>query len=99
MSSDFLIGQTVRIPLTVTELSSNDLSDPSGITLKIRKPDQTLIVLTYGTDDALVKQSTGHYHADQVLNQPGNWLWRWEATAPNAGAVEGKLHVQASRVL
>ena len=99
MSHDFILGATARLPVTITALVGNTMADPGGLVLKIRKPDQALVTLTYGTDAALVKASVGLYYVDVLLDQAGRWKWRWEASAPNTGVVEGWLEVRPSIVL
>ncbi len=95
MSTEFLIGTTVSLPVTVTNYKSHALADTDSVVLKIRKPDATLATLTYGTDVAVVKAGPGEYYADVQLNQVGHWHWRYEASNP----AEGSLRVTDSLVL
>ena len=52
-----------------------------------------------GTDAIIVRDSQGAYHADIPLTAPGQWAYRWECVAPHAGAAEGVITVQKSRVI
>ncbi len=96
---DFMIGDTARIPVNVTSVATSLIADPGGLLIRIKKPDGTVTVVTYGSDAALIKDSVGNYHVDQLLDQAGLWRWRWEATAPNQGVVEGALNVIKSAVI
>ena len=95
----FIVGTTTRITTGIIGLSNNLPADPTGLALKIREPDKTLTTLTFGVDNALVKDSVGNYHADVLLDQSGVWHWRWEASGANSGVAEGTLTVLASKVL
>ena len=36
-------------------------------------------VLTYGIDAALVKEATGKYYVDLLLDEAGLWKWRYDS--------------------
>lgn len=97
--SDYMLGAKVRISVAITDVVSNQLADPSELVLKIRPPKGGLNTLTYGVDAALVRAGVGLYNAEIDLTMSGYWRWRWEASAPNAGVVEGILNVNRSGVL
>ncbi len=90
-------GQVARLTLAVADLAGA-ASDPGAVQLKIKAPDATLVVYTYGVDSELVRDSLGKFHADIPLPAAGQWAYRWELTTPNAGAAEGTLHVRNSYV-
>ncbi len=53
----------------------------------------------YGTDAALVKDSTGHYHIDLAASLEGTWKYRWKALTISdtaAGADEGEYFILTS---
>lgn len=72
-------------------------ADPGGLTLKVRVPSGTITTHAYGSG-VLVKDAAGAYHADIALDESGQYLWRFEATAPDAGADQGFFEVQASLI-
>lgn len=97
MADEYLIGEYTRLSVVVTN-TAGTAADPGSLTLRLRQPDGTALAYDYGTDAEVIKDSTGHYHADIALDQAGVWLWRWQSDPPNAGADEGELHVQASKL-
>src|SRR5207247_4798970 len=61
------------------------------------KPEatQTITVLVYAVDVAVVKDSTGNYHVDLDTSvSGGTWDWRWEGLVTNQAAKEGKFYVR-----
>lgn len=98
MVDRYLIGQVVRISVAATDADAT-AADPGGLALLVKSPDGTITTYTYGTAAEVVRTATGAYHADIALDTAGTWRWRWEATAPNAGADEGALTVLASKVV
>jgi len=59
-------------------------ADPTTVTFRLKKPDETVIVYVYGTDAELVKDSTGNYSVGYTPDMGGDFIYRWEGT----GAVE-----------
>lgn len=92
--SQYIRGEVARLSLTVTDIDGL-AADPGTVVLKVRQPDGT--VVTHTPD--VVRDSAGVYHADLVLSAAGMWAYRWELDAPNAGAAEGVIQVQKSRVI
>ena len=85
-SSTYDIGDELRLSVVLTDLNGA-AADPTAVTCVARLPDNTTSSLS------VVKDSTGHYHADIVLSPSGAWAYRWESDAPYAGAVEGRIDV------
>ena len=94
MSDNYIPGEVVRLLLNTFDFAGA-VADPGAVVLKVKQPDGT--VVTHTPD--VVRDSTGVYHADLVLSAAGVWAYRWELTAPNAGAAEGLINVQKSRVI
>lgn len=71
-------GDLVRISGTfkVGDVPTN----PSTVTLKIKKPDNTVLTYVYGTDALLIQESTGNYYFDLSLTAYGLWYYRWIGT-------------------
>lgn len=98
MSDNYLIGETGRISVSITDLL-NAAADPGALRLKVKSSSGVVTTYVYGASGELVKDSVGHYHADIILDAAGTWAWRWESDAPNAGASEGTLSVRKSAVV
>ena len=93
------VGDKVRLSAIFTDTAAAAV-DPGTVKLIIdRPPGGAQIVLLYGTDAALVKDSTGHYHADQAIDMAGDWQFRWVSTGNGAGAEEGFFVVRRQDVV
>lgn len=73
------VGDLVRVSVDFKNLAGA-LADPSAITFKVRKPDQTVVIYVYGTDGELVKDAAGQYHVDVLLDQSGVYSPRFIGT-------------------
>jgi hypothetical protein len=94
----YLVGQVARISLRVADIAGA-IADPGGLVLRVKSGAGSVTSVTYGTDPAIVRDGLGSYHADIPLTAPGQWAYRWECVAPHAGAAEGVITVQKSRVI
>jgi hypothetical protein len=55
----------------------------------------TVTALIYGTDAALVKDSTGNYHVNiDTTPSGGIWKWRFYATGTSQSSTEGNFYVR-----
>jgi hypothetical protein len=52
-------------------------------------------VLTYGIDAALVKEATGKYYVDLLLDEAGLWKWRYESNGIVDSAQQDSFSVGA----
>lgn len=100
MSSNgaYIPGEVARISLTVAD-AAGVAADPGALLLKLKSPSGTVTTYTYGVGAELTRDSLGNYHADLPLDAAGPWAYRWELSAPNAGAAEGVIVVQKSRFI
>jgi hypothetical protein len=98
MPEPWIVGEYARLTLTVAN-ASGAAADPGALRLKVRNPAGTVTEYIYGVAAEIVRTGLGKYRADVVVDAPGRWAWRWETTAPNAGAAEGELVVTKSKVL
>ena len=94
----YLVGEVCHLPLRITDLDGL-AADPGSVTLKIKRGAGAITAYAYGSAPEVVRDATGRYHADIELTAAGLWSYRWELTAPNAGAAEGVINVQKSRVI
>lgn len=89
------INDKPRLQYTVTD-ENNSVTDPSTIKLRVTKPDESSVDYSYAAE-TLTKDSTGVYYVEIVMDQVGDWLFRWETTAPQT-AEEGSFIVRRNKV-
>lgn len=83
---DIDLGTSVRVKAT---LVSEGVPVDGTVVLTVKKPDKTSSTRT------LAHPATGEYYADVVVDQPGQWFYRFACTTPNA-AEEGGFVVRRS---
>lgn len=98
MSEAFIVGEVVRLSVKSTDLSGQS-AEPGGITLRIKPGAGAVTNYAYGQAAEIIRDAAGIYHADIELTSAGQWAYRWELTSPNAGAAEGVIVVNKSRVI
>jgi len=97
MPGPYDVGDQVR--LTVTIKTSGIPTDPTGLTFKLRNPQNTITTTyVFGTDAEVVKESTGVFHFDHTIPESGIHRWRWEATGAAVGAAEGEYVALISKI-
>jgi hypothetical protein len=80
-------GQGVVLSNTFKN-TAGALTDPTTVTLTVRRPDGTVDTPT------AVKDSTGTYHADYTsTTQAGAYVWRWSGTGALIADSEGTFMV------
>lgn len=87
---EYDVGDSVRT--TALFKVNGTLTDPSGITLRVKSPSGSITTLTYPT--GISKNSTGSYSADIELTASGDWWYRWESTGTVRSARERRLSVR-----
>jgi hypothetical protein len=90
-----LIGTAVEIATGTITDSDSVAVDPSTLSLTIRKPDSSTVVVALG---GWTRDGVGRYHYDYLPDQTGNHSYYVVATAPNV-SFEGDFDVQASAAL
>ena len=83
--------------VAVFEDSTGTAVDPTTVRFYYRVEQVgTTTTLTYGTDAALVKISTGNYYVDIDTANLGGWYyWRWRGSvAAGAGSAQGSFYVR-----
>lgn len=88
---EYDVGDSVRT--TAYFKVSGVLSDPSEVTLRYKTPSGTTAYYTT-PDNRIVKDATGTYRADILLNASGDWFYRWEGTGAVTAARERRLRVR-----
>jgi hypothetical protein len=77
-------------------------TDPSTVTLTIKKPDLTLLVYGWpspAVDGILERESAGRFYAEVTYDQAGTWNYRLEGTGAAVAAEEGRVKISKSKVL
>jgi len=87
-------GDLIRLSaaFTVDGVAAN----PTIIRCKVRTPGGVVTTSVYGTDAALVRDSTGVYHLDLSVTTSGTYTYRWEGTGAAQAAEETTLLVRRS---
>lgn len=61
-------------------------TDPTAVTLTVKKPDGTKTTYNYPAD--ITKTGTGAYKKDITIDQVGNWNYKWKGTGTVVAASE-----------
>lgn len=93
MATTYDLGDLVRITGTFTT-AAGVATDPTAVLCTYTDPSGDATTLTYGTDVALVKSSTGVYYVDVNADEQGVWEYRFYATGTGQAADEGSFIVQ-----
>lgn len=94
----FDIGDRVRLAATFQDLNGN-LTDPTTITLTVRKPNSPSVTYAYALSPAIVtKDAVGKYHVDLDLHLSGAWKYKWAGAGAVIAAEEGRIFVRSSSV-
>lgn len=89
-------GATKRIAVNFQSSSDDDV-DPTTVTFVLRSPNGVETSYVYGTDAALVQDSTGDYHIDVVPDMGGRWSFAWISTGNGkATRIQDSFLVQQS---
>lgn len=98
MAEAFIVGAVAHLWVKAADLAGQ-AADPGAITLKIKPGAAPVTDYSYGVAPEVTRDGVGAYHANIPLTAAGLWAYRWELSAPNAGAVEGVINVQKSRFI
>lgn len=96
MANSYDFGDLVRVSGAFTN-SSGVAQDPTVVKCSIRSPAGVVTTYVYGTDAALVKDSTGNYHADVSAAAIGWYYYRWFSTGTGQASDEGWFEVVDQR--
>ena len=95
MANNYDIGDLVRMSAAFTT-TSGSAADPTGLTFKLKDTTGSTATYVYGTDAALVKDSTGNYHVDYAPAAAGNYYYRFAGTGAVQAAGEELFSVRES---
>ena len=85
-------GNVVRVSV-VFKNAAGVPTDPTAVTLRLRKPDTTVITYTYQSGAEIVRDSAGAFHADIVVNKRGTWEYKWMGTGAVVASDENSFEV------
>jgi hypothetical protein len=87
-------GQLTTLEMEFRQGATRALFDPTTVKLSVKRPGGKVRTYVYGTDAALVKDSTGLYHVNLLGNLSGLWYARgWTDTSGQECADEQQLVV------
>lgn len=72
---------------------SSVATDPTTVSLLVRKPDGTTTTYTYA-GATITKDSTGNYSKQITLDQRGVWYYVWTGTGTCQSGAEGTITVR-----
>jgi hypothetical protein len=92
------LGDLIRVTGVFRLQSTGGVIDPTNVFLSILDPDEGLTTYQFegGTDDEIIKDSVGTYHADIDAIIAGTWYYRWFSTGVGQAAIEGRFVIRAA---
>jgi hypothetical protein len=94
--NEYVLQTEVRLT-TIAKVGTVN-TDPTTVTLRIRRPDGTVEVFTYAAAQ-ITKDATGSFFKDYTPPAIGRYSYRWEGTGTVKAADEGQFKVLESNVL
>lgn len=95
MANRYTVGQLVRCIGTFTD-TTDEKHNPTAVSVKVVNPSGTSTTYVYGTDAALVNDSTGIYHIDISPTTEGRWWYQFAATGTGQTAEKNYFEVEAA---
>lgn len=92
--SVYTSGQLVNLSTTFT--ITGDVVDPTTVRFKLRNPTGGITSYVYGTDAALVRDSTGIYHVNYTAVSAGIHFYRFEGWTACQAAAEDNFQCASS---
>lgn len=74
-------GGTKRVSVIFTD-DDEEYVDPTTVSLTVRDSHNNELTYVYGTDAAVIRDTTGNYHVDIVPTFGGKWQVAWKSTGP-----------------
>lgn len=93
------LGDLVRVSAVFKDALLDTVMDPDIVKLSLKAPGEDVVVLTYGTDITVIKDSTGNYHCDVDASVVGSWYYRWWSTGDGQAAEEKRFVVRAANAV
>lgn len=93
--SECNVGDLQRVSATNITNAAGAVTDPTTLSLEVKKPGADLITYDYPDDPIIVKDSVGNYHADLDLDTVGRWRYAWVGGGAAQFAEGGQFRVFA----
>jgi len=90
--NEYDVGDLVRVDGEFR--ISGTLTDPSTLTVWLKRPNGTVITYVYGTDVQLIRDSQGKFHFDESVTLSGKYTYKWKSTGTAQAAEEGIFYVK-----
>ena len=89
---------TIEAPSGGFRGEDGNLADPTAVTLLYRSGSVQLATFTYGTDEIVVRDGTGLYHADlDTTGSPASqWTYEWTGAGTVIAAADGAFNVEVA---
>jgi hypothetical protein len=96
MANDYDLGDVARVSVEFTDHLTGAFVDPALVKVKVTSPSLVITTYTHPTAE-IVKDAVGKYRTDVFLDEPGEWVVRWEGRTTNRAAEEVPIHARASK--
>lgn len=73
------LGQIERLRCLFTDFDGDPI-DPSTVSVRIVRPDGSIVVYNDPTNDPTTPEGDGVFYKDVTMSQVGDWHVRWEST-------------------
>jgi hypothetical protein len=94
MSNVYDIGDCVKFSVSFTN-DAGVATDPTAVTLDVQDPSGNEITYTYAAG-TVTKSATGAYYKTVVIDEAGEWYYRWAGTGAVVAAAEAMIWVRES---
>jgi hypothetical protein len=89
---EYVVGQPVGFRgRFYDDVAMTSPADPATVVMWLRDPAGTDIEFDYALAD-VERESEGVFLVTHVVDQEGDWKWRWEATVPEV-VIQGQIYV------
>lgn len=97
MLNEYEQGTSVEIAWSYRDLHGQ-LFDPTSVVLIVQEPTKAETTYTYGTTDAIVRDSLGRYFMWILADMPGLWAFKVEGLGAQQVKRSGAFNVVPSSV-
>jgi len=99
MANTYPTGSNICFDVEFTDPLTSAYVDPTTVEFWIVSPETGRIVgnYTYPADPEVVKDATGKYHCNYVINFPGEWPYGFVGAGAYVAAAEDYVCARATR--
>lgn len=91
----YMVGQPVELSGAFTDPATGVLTNPTGVFVRVKGPDQTVTVYEFGVDSEITRPSTGNYKFSGANATEGRWHGKMYSTGTGQTAAQGYWDVEA----